>query len=175
MHALIRSKFIDDGGVSCYADPATSRWASVWKVNGVMRYAEYAWQQIDWNASPVGRFFGEHNYKSSTDSNCRNLTILVVSRSASATFLESANICSIDSVVRSVASWCIASFHNTQESLEFPLWRPLPKQQKALSSNGNNFYYKPSKYSTYESRKNLDSFSLSILLLRSQSLSEQNM
>ena len=112
VHALIRSKFIDDGGVSCYADPATSRWASVWKVNGIMRYAEYAWQQIDWNASPVGRFFGERNHKSSTDSNCRNLTILVVSRSASATFLESANICSIDSVVRSVASWCIASFHN---------------------------------------------------------------
>ena len=117
--------------------------------------------QIHWNASPVGRFFGEHNHKSSTHSNCRNLTILVVSRSASATFLElSANTCSIDSVVRSVASWCSFGWYQVAQHhlhhtllllylicasplfitiLEFPLWHSLPKQQKALSSNGNNF------------------------------------
>ena len=199
MHALIRSKFIDDGGVSCYADPATSRWASVWKVNGVMRYAEYAWQQVDWNASPVGRFFGERNHKSSTDSNCRNsenscclsISQCYISRKCQymldrlcrsfccllmlSWLVSSCTTSPKSHLTSNVLNLRIASFHNTQESLEFPLWRPLPKQQKALSSNGNNFYYKPSKYSTYESRKNLDSFSLSILLLRSQSLSEQNM
>ena len=72
------------------------------------------WRNTGYKRTPVRRFFSEHNHKSSTDSNCRNLRILAVSQSVNATFLknQSASICSIDSVLRSclmLLSWLVSS------------------------------------------------------------------